>query len=348
LAGVKSGDKIKLNRLDHKPFDSSPNISKLILVSYSPFEDYELDLDKFKLIDKDIYKYFGFRHSTLSKDGRRRIGISRNLPATDSVQSIITAINDDTAFDYLRTRTNKFDTILEVLKPALGFNQIAIEINKNAIIPDSISNEIIFSENDEKKYLAFNSKKPSKTAKILEEQPEIFKFQSGVIFLENGKRIELSSGQRLFCYIVINIVGQIKNNSLIIVDEPELFLHPTLEIEFISLLKKVLISFRSKAILATHSLAIAREVPAKCMHVYKKIDKTVLIDHPPFETFGGDMQRISSHVFGDIRVSKPFSQWVDDKIKEIGEPSKLLELLKGELNEEMMIKIMNSGVKNGR
>ena len=63
---------------------------------------------------------------------------------------------------------------------------------------------------------------------------------SGVIFIKDNEVVKLSSGQRLFFYIVINLVGEIKKDSLIVIDEPELFLHPNLEIVFISLLKKVL------------------------------------------------------------------------------------------------------------
>ena len=147
--------------------------------------------------------------------------------------------------------------------------------------------------------------------------------------------------------MVINIVGQIKAESLIVVDEPELFLHPTFEVEFIALLKKVLTAFNSKAILATHSLAIAREIPATCMHVYRKGEHGIEIDHPPFETFGGDMQRISSYVFGDSKVTKPFVQWIERAIHDAGSPNKLLAKLKGELNEEMTIKILNAGATDG-
>ncbi|MFJ5385726.1 AAA family ATPase [Pectobacterium sp. CHL-2024] len=340
--GVKSGDKLNLLKSQHQPFDKSPNIAKLILISYSPFEDFELDLDKYNLKDKDVYKYFGFRKSTIT-NGKRRVGISRNLPATDSVDSILKAFSDDVSFGYMQKRAAKIDAIWSVLQPALDFEFIALELNKNAVVPDTLKRYVI-DINSDRRCISLHKKNFRAINLVVENSPEIFKFTSGVLFLKDDEIIDLSSGQRLFCYIVINVVGQIKTDSLIIIDEPELFLHPTLEIEFISLLKKVLKAFNSKAILATHSLAIAREVPAKCMHVYKKLNNSIEIDHPPFETFGGDMQRISSYVFSDIRVSKPFSEWVDEKLKEVGSKKVLIELLKGEINEEIMIKILNSKV----
>ena len=340
--GVNSGERVSLTKNQHRPFDKSPNLSKLILISYSPFEEFEIDLDKYKLKDKDVYKYFGFRKNT-SLNGKRRIGISRNLPATDSVDSILRAFSDDETYGYMKGRVKKIDSIWKVLQPALEFENIALEINKSADVPIYLKKRCV-ELTGERKCVYLNADNFKFLNKAMEEHSEIFKKTSGVLFVSEKDVIELSSGQRLFCYIVINVVGQIKNDSLIIIDEPELFLHPTLEIEFISLLKKVLLAFNSKAILATHSLAIAREVPAKCMHVYKKSKKIIEIDHPPFETFGGDMQRISSYVFGDVRVSKPFSEWVDEKLEELGSQQKLINLLKDEINEEIMIKILNSKV----
>ncbi len=147
----------------------------------------------------------------------------------------------------------------------------------------------------------------------------------GIYFLKNGKVVQLSSGQRLFSYIVINIIGAIRRNSLVLIDEPELFLHPTLEIAFIGMLKKLLASYRSKALLATHSLVTVRELPRSCVHVFEKRDDEVFINHPPFETFGGDMQRISSYVFGDKSVSKPFETWIRQKLSEFDSAESLIE-----------------------
>lgn len=111
---------------------------------------------------------------------------------------------------------------------------------------------------------------------------------SGVTFFLEGQPIELSSGQRLFAYIVINILGAIRRNSLILVDGPELFLHPTLEIQFVDMLKTILSRFNSKALLATHSVVTVREIPSECVHVFEKTDDDVVLNHPPFQTFGGD------------------------------------------------------------
>lgn len=346
-----SGSKTVLEKNKHIPFDHYPNISKLILISYSPFEEFALDLSKTNLKDQDAYKYFGFRKNRMHPDGEESVGISRNLPARDSVSSIFKALDDDLKYSFIDNWQSKFDTIFSVLKPAIGFDSIGLDI---AGYSDGIG-ELISSigfENviirEEKRYILIDYMIYRKLKDQLIDIESKVNVKSGVLFFNKAKLIDLSSGQRLFTYIVINVVGQIKKDSLVVIDEPELFLHPTLEIKFISLLKNILELFNSKAILATHSLAIAREVPANCTHVYRKVGEVVEIDHPPFETFGGDMQRISSYVFNDNISDKPFESWIDEKIKKYNEPKDLIEFLGKEINEEIMIKILNSGGKNGR
>lgn len=344
--GTSAGSQPELIKAKHKPFDVSPNISRLILISYSPFEDFALDLSKTELKDKTAYKYFGFRRGSISATGKRQSTISRNLPASDSVDSIFKAFEDDAAYAFLSNWTSKIDTIWNVLKPALNFDNITVEIDQKYEPPLFLRKYMIVGK-DDKKYIELNPSSYKKLLKLKDELGSLVNTKMGVIFLKDSERLDLSSGQRLFVYMVINIVGQIKAESLIVVDEPELFLHPTFEVEFIALLKKVLTAFNSKAILATHSLAIAREIPATCMHVYRKGEHGIEIDHPPFETFGGDMQRISSYVFGDSKVTKPFVQWIERAIHDAGSPNKLLAKLKGELNEEMTIKILNAGATDG-
>lgn len=145
--------------------------------------------------------------------------------------------------------------------------------------------------------------------------------------------------------MVINILAYIKKNTIVFIDEPELFLHPLLEIELFSLLKDILTRFNSKAILATHSLTLAREVPAKCVHVMRFESNEIFINRPPFETFGGDMQRISTYVFGDNSVTKPFEEWLSNQLSTKTQEQLINDLGK-EINEEMLVKILNHGENN--
>ncbi|MCQ3013914.1 hypothetical protein NLO86_27365 [Pseudomonas savastanoi] len=73
--------------------------------------------------------------------------------------------------------------------------------------------------------------------------------------------------------------------------------------------------------------------------MYERTPDGLFINHPPFETFGGDIQRISSYVFGDKSVSKPFEEWLKVKLLEYGSADALINALGNNINEEMLIQI---------
>jgi ABC-type cobalamin/Fe3+-siderophores transport system ATPase subunit len=329
------GDKETLDGSGHEPFDVRPNINRLILVSYSPFEEFSLGLTaEDKVVDRSSYQYFGFRQ----KREDDTIRINRNLPKFEASHSLIDAIFEDEKYKGESWWVNKFAAVESALKVALDFDHLAIKVNmsKAGGILDGFPS-IINGED----YLELNGLIGAKYEKAVFKS--ICNFTDGIQFIKDNKVKGLSSGQQLFSYIAINVVGAIREHSLIVIDEPELFLHPTLEIEFISLLKVILKPFKSKAILATHSLAVVREVPSKCVHIFRNEGSGLEIVPPPFETFGGSVQRISSYVFGDKSVSKPFDEWVEQQMKDNPDAEKLISDLGDEINEELMMKILSLG-----
>jgi len=342
LLKVGIGDIKILENENISHFDKRPNFSKLILTSYSVFEDFLVDLndEKIKENEKENYKYFGLR--TRDKLDNNRIAMGRNIPSLDATKAIFNMIEEDSQFNHLDWWINKLVLAKETLKKAFDFDEFILEIDN--LIDINQSNNIVLVDN--KNYAIIDEKTSIELKEILIKN---LSDKKTISFLKNGKMLKLSSGQKIFSYIVLNILGEIKEGSLIIIDEPELFLHPTLEIEFIGLLKLILAPFKSKAILATHSLSIVREVPANCVHIYKENDMGLSIENPPFQTFGGDMQRISTYVFGDSLLKKPYEDFIKNLL-ETGKykPSELIDKLSKDINEEMIMDIkiwesMNNG-----
>jgi predicted ATPase len=323
-------------------FSEKVNISNLILVSYSPFELFPVDLQGLDAkIDESVYNYFGLRQRKKKLDAdKSTITLSRTFPQIKAAQSLLNCAKDDFKYGAIKNWSNKVSTLERTLDGAFEFDFAAIEINSKVreddLFPNYFDEIPIFTYQD-KRYLKVSESLSDKlNFKLLEEH--IVK-HSGVHFFYNGNKIQLSSGQRLFSYIVINILGAIKKNSLIIVDEPELFLHPSLEISFIGMLKNILKLYFSKALLATHSVVTVREVPRECVHVFKEDNGKVFINPPPFETFGGDIQRISSYVFGDKTTSKPYEIWVKEKLLEYKSADNLIKAMGESINEEMIMQI---------
>jgi ABC-type transporter Mla maintaining outer membrane lipid asymmetry ATPase subunit MlaF len=340
-------------------FKARPNVNQLVVISFSPFELFPVSVSTEEGgSDKDVYRYFGLRgkRRQLSTNGRSdEVILSRDIPKTDAAHSLLACLAGDQKFVSIKEWSNRLQTMEAVLKTSIDFDVAAVFVDPGVEISEfyvggtggelhagfSATFNEGTSDQQRVRYIpitAYNARYLKLSALRKHTQ-----FIKGVEFLKDGKKVFLSSGQRLFSYIVINILGTIRRNSLILIDEPELFLHPTLEIAFVSMLKTILHNFGSKALIATHSVVTVRETPRDCVHVLERSNDKLEIKEPPFETFGGDVQRISSYVFGDKAVSKPFERWLQDQLTNLGTSDALIEKLGGDVNEELLIQIHAMG-----
>ena len=64
-----------------------------------------------------------------------------------------------------------------------------------------------------------------------------------------------------------------------------------------------------------------------------------MVKNPPFQTFAGDIQRISSYVFGDRAAAKPYEAWIREQLVKLGSGEDLIAALGADLNEELVIQI---------
>lgn len=338
-------------------FANRPNLSQIVVVSYSPFELFKVDTsDDSDRRDHNVYKYFGLRGRKRalndSQRGSSSIMLSRQFPKTNAANSLLSCAADDQKYGGITEWSNKVETMELVLRQAFSFDYAAVVMDRGLDLtgflalsepPRALQDEVDEDQADilPLQYLPITPENIG--AMQIATIRKHLHAREGVIFVKGGKQVHLSSGQRLFSYIVINILGAIRRNSLIIIDEPELFLHSSLEIAFIRMLKTILASYASKALIATHSLVTVREVPRDCVHVFERTKNGIEIKTPPFETFGGDIQRISSYVFGDKRLSKPYEEWVRKQLREYGSATKLLDALGDDVNEELLIQISAMG-----
>jgi ABC-type Mn2+/Zn2+ transport system ATPase subunit len=253
-------------------FVEKPNLSQIVVVSYSPFERFPVDLEAEELHDKDVYRYFGFRGRSVSRTPGRLGGISlsHQAPKKNAAASLLDCLTDDIRYKGLRSWANKLATVERVLRTAFPFDYATIKVEKIAEPATWFYSDVKLVDDlafdiDDSRYVPISSNRIDKLN--VGRVKGALNAAEGVTFFRDGEIVQLSSGQKLFSFIVINILGAIRRESLILIDEPELFLHPTLEIQFIDMLKKILDRFNSKAVLATHSLVTVREVPSDCVHV---------------------------------------------------------------------------------
>lgn len=312
--------------------DSLPVFNQIVNIAYSPFEDFKLSLTNEKTNIKSSYKYFGFR----SQDNI----FNTIQPNIDSTNSILNMLDEDNEKDYITTRTNKFDTFMRVLRKAIDFDFISFKIN---IEKPLIDTEFNYEDN----VYAKIEREP--IVEHLREYKEEVIRENGISFFKNEKILPLSSGQQIFVQLISNIIGSIRKDTLILIDEPELYLHPNLEVELIELLKELLNTFESYSVIATHSAIITREVPKDYITILKKREGShdISITRPPFETIGANLERINSYVFFDNTIKKPYEDWLQKLVNENGSAEEVISKYKSELNEESLILLHGMEPNNG-
>lgn len=119
---------------------------------------------------------------------------------------------------------------------------------------------------------------------------------------ESRRVIDLSSGQRSMFHFALHFLTLAGKGTLLIIDEPETYLHPNLVSDYMMLLYKILERTSSVALIATHSAYVVREVPNHCVHILERKGAIASINMPYLQTLGANVAEISLAVFGDSTV----------------------------------------------
>ncbi len=304
-----------------------PNFNQIVMIAYSPYESFRTSLDDVAVNIKSVYKYFGF------KDENRNF--NDKLPYVTSIDSIISMIKDDKDKNYILGRPNKFNTFVKVMKKAIDFDSIALPIEETGFPSSNILDSKYYIIDDIEDFIG-----------ELAIYIDNFRKEEGIVFIKNNEVIPLSSGQQIFSQLISSIISVIREDTILLIDEPELYLHPNLEVELIDLLKELLDIYKSYAVIATHSAIVSREVPGDYTAVLKRKKEKIKISRPPFETFGGDLERINAYVFYDKDIDKPFEKWLQKLVNDAGGAEKAIKKYGKQLNEESIILMYGMKVEN--
>ena len=101
---------------------------------------------------------------------------------------------------------------------------------------------------------------------------------------------------------ITRLVDLVDESTLVLLEEPEVHLHPPLLSAFIRALADLLIKRNGVAILATHSPVVLQEVPKSCVTVLRRIGDVVIAEEPSTETFGENVGVLTREVF-DLEVT---------------------------------------------
>ena len=107
----------------------------------------------------------------------------------------------------------------------------------------------------------------------------------------------LSTGHKIVLNIIVQVLAYCEGRSLVLLDEPESHLHPSLLAAMIRSLNYVLEAHDSFAIVATHSPVVLQEIPRRYVHILQRFGRRTMVRFPTTETFGENVGYLASNVF---------------------------------------------------
>lgn len=118
----------------------------------------------------------------------------------------------------------------------------------------------------------------------------------------------MSSGHYYASLLLTDVVANLLEDSLLIIDEPELYLHPNMVSGLMRAVDELLgpERFKSYALVATHSPIVIQEIPGRSVRVFSRIGSEPHCLTLDFESFGESLTNIVNQVFGATREDKNY------------------------------------------
>ncbi|MEG0250947.1 MAG: AAA family ATPase [Peptostreptococcus sp.] len=220
-----------------------------------------------------------------------------------------------------------------------------ININKYNSISDYFNKELELALNELKNPKLYSSRELWKN--IFNK----FNYEDWVIeFLEKIENLDaelekkeligiienLSSGQKIVLLSLTSLVLKVKEKTVVIVDEPELFLHQSMIKSYVRALIEVITKNNGICIMATHNPIVLQEVQTSCVKTICRNKNNVLLKNLPINSFGENVNMLNNVVFGlDIQNTgyyelissmdrKTLEYEYENLIKKMGSEGKIL------------------------
>lgn len=262
-------------RLKNNIGELRPNdlgISKLFVVSYSPFDNFVLPG-----IGGDDYRLL--LQGMENGDGRF---VFCGIRDVETEFMSILGNSDDSTYESLYEKLRQDNTCLKPLTSLSDEFADSMGMIEKDDIRENIWNEI--------------------SGKAQEIFPEINQVMECFLLQPSrSERVEmfqsLSTGYKFFLHSLSRIIANIENDSMILFDEPENHIHPPMLSFMMASLRLILSKFQSVMLVATHSPVVLQETFAKNVFVVRNIGDSCEISHPKIETYGASISEITSEVF---------------------------------------------------
>ncbi|NVZ53457.1 ATP-binding protein [Pseudomonas sp. B6002] len=149
--------------------------------------------------------------------------------------------------------------------------------------------------------------------------------------IDDGSIPAMSSGQSILIYFVSAALAYMKEDSLILFDEPEIHLHPAAVSMLMRILHFLLEEYDSYAIVATHSPVVIQEVPGSRVVRFERSEYVTSAYPLEQESFGENLSELTKMVFETVETPSFYKQTFRELIDEftVGE---IAEMFDGQLS----------------
>ena len=143
--------------------------------------------------------------------------------------------------------------------------------------------------------------------------------------------LKLSSGHKIIILTITRLVETLEEKSLVILDEPETYLHPPLLSAFIRSLSGLLIERNAVAIIGTHSPVVLQEVPKSCVWTLRRKGLESKAERLDVESFGENVGILTREVFGLEVTDSGFHNILKDLIERSNNYNEAISYLNNQL-----------------
>lgn len=261
----------------------------------------------------DLPKTFEFKFS-LTSEARRQL--RKVTPKENNyVANAIEFLNDDISElnqVYSYKKVNFTNENLQLLKAVATANELEFDMSFSVVT--NVLYEDVIPDNS-----------VSRSLKILLDARII-----GVTSFRDARDsafLNLSSGQFNLIKIFSSIICEVQNDTLLIIDEPEISLHPSWQVKYIDILRDVLHHYQGcHVLIATHSHLLITSLPLENSNILisRRINDKIEIDELAIAPSGWSSDMLLYTVFGvltrgnqvfenDLRIlTKQLSKWSND------------------------------------
>ncbi|MFI9007009.1 AAA family ATPase [Actinosynnema sp. NPDC053489] len=107
----------------------------------------------------------------------------------------------------------------------------------------------------------------------------------------------MSTGHKIALNIIVQMIGHSDQGSLVLIDEPESHLHPSLLAALMRAISETLSQLNSYAVVATHSPVVLQEIPRRHVRILRRFGQQTEVANPLVETFGENVGYLTTNIF---------------------------------------------------